>query len=67
MLDAAAGTADAAAPRPPRGRQELARRIGAEGALRRIDALLACRHALEQNVKPQIALEALTVALRLPA
>ena len=47
--------------------QELARRIGAEGALRRIDALLACRPALEQNVKPRIALEALTVALRLPA
>src|SRR4051794_12361214 len=46
---------------------ELARRIGAEGALRRIDAVLACREALEQNVKPQIALEALTVALRLPA
>ena len=46
---------------------ELGRRIGAEGALRRIDALLACRRALEQNVKPQIALEALTVALRLPA
>ena len=35
--------------------EELARRIGAEGALRRIDALLACRTALEQNVKPQIA------------
>jgi DNA polymerase-3 subunit delta' len=47
--------------------QELARRIGAEGALRRIDAVLACRSALEQNVKPRIALEALTVALRLPA
>ena len=47
--------------------QELARRIGAEGALRRIDAVLACRLALEQNVKPRIALEALTVALRLPA
>jgi DNA polymerase-3 subunit delta' len=47
--------------------EELARRIGAEGALRRIDALLDCRTALEQNVKPQIALEALTVALRLPA
>ena len=46
--------------------EELARRIGAEGALSRIDALLACRTALEQNVKPQIALEALTVALRLP-
>jgi DNA polymerase-3 subunit delta' len=47
--------------------EELARRIGAEGALRRIDALLACREALEQNVKPRVAVEALTVALRLPA
>jgi DNA polymerase III subunit delta' len=47
--------------------EELARLIGAEGALRRIDALLACRVALEQNVKPQIAFEALTVALRLPS
>jgi DNA polymerase-3 subunit delta' len=46
---------------------ELARRLGAEGALRRIDAILDCRTALERNVKPQIALEALTVALRLPA
>ena len=47
--------------------EELARRIGAAGALRRIDAILACRLAIEQNVKPRIALEALTVALRLPA
>jgi DNA polymerase III subunit delta' len=47
--------------------EELGRRIGAEGALRRIDAILACREALEQNVKPQIAVEALTVALRLPS
>ena len=46
---------------------ELARRIGAEGALHRIDAILSCRQALERNVKPQVALEALTVALRLPA
>jgi DNA polymerase-3 subunit delta' len=46
---------------------ELARRIGPEGALRRIDAILDCRTALEENVKPQIAVEALTVALRLPA
>jgi DNA polymerase-3 subunit delta' len=46
---------------------ELARRIGPEGALRRIDALLACRTAIEQSVKPRVALEALTVALRLPA
>jgi DNA polymerase-3 subunit delta' len=47
--------------------EELARRIGAAGAVRRIDAILACRRAIEQNVKPRIALEALTVALRLPA
>ena len=47
--------------------EELARRIGPEGALRRIDAVLECRTALEQNVKPQIAVEALTVALRLPS
>ncbi|MCW2741203.1 MAG: dnaX2, partial [Blastococcus sp.] len=47
--------------------RELGRAIGAEGALRRIDAVLACRLALEQNVKPRIALEALTVALRLPS
>jgi DNA polymerase-3 subunit delta' len=46
--------------------EELARRIGPEGALRRIDAVLDCRRALEQNVKPQVAVEALTVALRLP-
>jgi DNA polymerase-3 subunit delta' len=47
--------------------EELARRIGPEGALRRIDAVLGCRTALEQNVKPQVAVEALTVALRLPS
>ncbi|RBY74396.1 DNA polymerase III subunit delta' [Geodermatophilus sp. TF02-6] len=46
--------------------EALAERIGQEGALRRIDAVLACRVALEQNVKPQVAVEALTVALRLP-
>jgi DNA polymerase III subunit delta' len=45
---------------------ELGRRIGPEGALRRIDALLECRIALEQNVKPLVAMEALTVKLRLP-
>jgi DNA polymerase-3 subunit delta' len=47
--------------------EELARRIGPEGALHRIDAVLDCRRALEQNVKPQVAVEALTVALRLPS
>jgi DNA polymerase-3 subunit delta' len=47
--------------------ERLAGLIGAEGALRRIDAILSCRTALEQNVKPRIAVEALTVLLRLPA
>ncbi len=41
-----------------------AARIGAEGALRRLDAVLACRDALERNVKPQIAVEALMMQLR---
>ncbi len=45
---------------------ELARKVGAEGALRRIHAVLAARTALEQAVKPQIAIEAMCVALRLP-
>jgi DNA polymerase-3 subunit delta' len=35
--------------------------------LHRLDAVLACREALAQNVKPQIALEAMTAQLRLPA
>ncbi|GGM05269.1 DNA polymerase III subunit delta' [Nakamurella endophytica] len=38
-------------------------RFGAEGALRRLDAVLECRLAIEQNVKPQIAVEALMVRL----
>jgi DNA polymerase III subunit delta' len=46
--------------------EELGRRIGPDGALQRIEAVLRCRTALEQNVKPQVALEALTVQLRLP-
>ncbi len=45
----------------------VARRISPPGALRRLDAILACREALELNVKPRIAVEAMTAALRLPA
>jgi DNA polymerase III subunit delta' len=44
----------------------VARRIDSSGALRRLDAILACRTALELNVKPRIAVEAMTAALRLP-
>lgn len=38
-------------------------RFGADGALRRLDAVLACREAIELNVKPQIAVETLMVQL----
>lgn len=38
-------------------------RFGAGGALRRLDAILACREAIEANVKPQIAIEALMMRL----
>jgi DNA polymerase-3 subunit delta' len=38
-------------------------RFGATGALRRLDAVLACREAIELNVKPQIAVEALMTVL----
>jgi DNA polymerase III subunit delta' len=35
-----------------------------EAVLRRLEAVLACRSALEQNVKPEIAVEAMMVALQ---
>jgi DNA polymerase III subunit delta' len=44
----------------------LAARLTPEGVLDRLDAVLHCREALELNVKPRIAVEAMTVALRLP-
>jgi DNA polymerase-3 subunit delta' len=44
----------------------VARSIDQAGALRRLDQVLACREAIELNVKPKIAVEALTAALRLP-
>jgi DNA polymerase-3 subunit delta' len=34
-----------------------------EGALRRLEAILACREAIEANVKPRIAVEAMMLAL----
>jgi DNA polymerase-3 subunit delta' len=40
-----------------------ARRWTAEGALTRLEAILACREAIEANVKPQIAVEAMMVTL----
>ncbi len=44
----------------------VARSIDQAGTLRRLDKVLACREAIELNVKPRIAVEALTAALRLP-
>ena len=46
--------------------QKVAKAIDQAGALRRLDEVLACREAIELNVKPRFAVEAMTVALRLP-
>jgi len=40
-----------------------ARRWSAESTLRRLEAVLACREAIELNVKPQIAVEAMMILL----
>ena len=34
-----------------------------ESTLRRLEAVLACRDAIEQNVKPRIAVEAMMLSL----
>lgn len=44
----------------------VARSIDSVGALVRLDQVLACRTAIDLNVKPKIAVEALTASLRLP-
>ncbi len=41
-----------------------ARAWSAESVLRRLEAVLACREAVDLNVKPRIAVEAMTIALR---
>ncbi|WP_111768370.1 DNA polymerase III subunit delta' [Nakamurella deserti] len=43
--------------------ESAVQRLGAAGALRRLDAILECRVAIEANVKPQIAIEALMMRL----
>jgi DNA polymerase-3 subunit delta' len=46
----------------------VASRITPAGTLRRLDAILTCREQLlELNVKPRIAVEAMTARLRIPA
>ncbi|RKE19913.1 DNA polymerase III subunit delta' [Streptomyces sp. TLI_171] len=44
--------------------QRLAGEGAAENTLRRIEAVLACRRALDRNVDPLLAVEAMTMALR---
>ncbi|MEU7551070.1 DNA polymerase III subunit delta' [Streptomyces sp. NPDC044571] len=42
----------------------IARASGPERTLRRIEAIIACREALDRNVAPLLAVEAMTMALR---
>lgn len=42
----------------------IARASGPERTLRRIEAITACRRALDRNVAPLLAVEAMAVALR---
>ncbi|MFF4365577.1 DNA polymerase III subunit delta' [Streptomyces sp. NPDC001594] len=42
----------------------IARASGPERTLRRIEAIIACRQALDRNVAPLLAVEAMTMALR---
>jgi DNA polymerase-3 subunit delta' len=44
----------------------VALRLDSPQVLRRLDAVLAARQDIELNVKPRIAIEALTASLRLP-
>lgn len=44
--------------------ERIARGTAPESTLRRIDAITACRDALDRNVTPLLAVEAMTVALR---
>ncbi|MFF8831745.1 DNA polymerase III subunit delta' [Streptomyces sp. NPDC015131] len=44
--------------------ERTARESTPEGTLRRIEAILACRDALDRNVAPLLAVEAMTLALR---
>ncbi|MFD5324756.1 DNA polymerase III subunit delta' [Streptomyces sp. NPDC127092] len=44
--------------------EQIARDTAPERTLRRIEAVLACREALDRNVAPLLAVEAMTMALR---
>jgi DNA polymerase-3 subunit delta' len=50
---------------PDRGEAaRAAAQWSAESTLRRLEAVLRCREALELNVKPRVAVEAMLTALR---
>jgi len=68
VLVVRARVADAQLAHPDR-RAETARLAGSlepVAALSRLEAVLACREAIDLNVKPRVALEAMTSRLRLP-
>ena len=46
---------------------DVAGQIPAEGALKRVEAIMGARKALAFNVAPLLALESMMLALRLPA
>ena len=50
-------------PKDIKAAAQAAARWTAEGTLRRLEAVLACRSAIEENVKPRIAVESMMLAL----
>lgn len=66
LLVHAGADAPAAHPDFARDVATVAGSVDPAGALHRLDAVLACREAIDLNVKPKIAVEALTAGLRLP-
>jgi DNA polymerase-3 subunit delta' len=66
LLVQVASTAPAAHPDFAADVSRVARSIDQVGALQRLDQVLACREAIELNVKPKVAVEAMTAGLRLP-
>jgi DNA polymerase-3 subunit delta' len=66
LLTKAGSAAPAAHPDFAADVLSVAARLDSAAALGRLQQVLACREAIELNVKPRIALEALTAALLLP-
>jgi DNA polymerase III subunit delta' len=66
LLDQAGAEVPPAHPEAAADVRRVAGVLSAEEALQRLDAVLACREAVELNVKPRIAVEAMAVTLRLP-